>query len=101
MATNETQTPAEQPVAVKPAAQPKKKGKASNVFFTIIVIAAILGAGYYFLTNYVLAPKHEIKIDDKTIEMKMSVQDFVDNGFVLCNVNGKVTVPPWDTVLYS
>ncbi len=98
MATNETQTPAEQPVAVKPAAQPKKKGKASNVFFTIIVIAAILGAGYYLLTNYVLAPKHEIKIDDKTITLRMSVQEFIDNGFVLCNVTGKVIEVPTTTV---
>lgn len=98
MATNETQTPAEQTDAVKPAAQPKKKGKASNVFFTIIVIAAILGAGYYLLTNYVLAPKHEIKIDDKTITLRMSVQEFIDNGFVLCNVNGKVIEVPTTTV---
>ncbi len=98
MATNETQTPAEQPVAVKPAAQPKKKGKASNVFFTIIVIAAILGAGYYLLTNYVLAPKHEIKIDDKTITLRMSVQEFIDNGFVLCNVTSKIIDVPTTTV---
>ena len=97
MATNETQT-AEQPVEIKPAAQPKKKGKASNVIFTIIFIAAILGAGYYVATNYLLAPKHTIKIDDKAIEMKMSVQDFIDNGFVLCNVTGKIIDVPTTTV---
>ena len=81
----------------KTAAQPKK-GKASNVFFTIFVIVAILGAGYYVVTNYLLAPKHEIKIDDKTITMSMSVQQFVDNGFVLCNVNGKIIDVPTTTV---
>ena len=80
------------------AAQPKKKGKGSNVFFTIIMILAILGAGYYVVTNYLLAPKHEIKIDDKTITMSMSVQQFVDNGFVLCNVNGKIIDVPSNTV---
>ena len=89
MASNETQTA---------TAKPKKKGKASNVFFTIFVIVAILGAGYYVLTNYVLAPKHEIKIDDKTISMSMSVQQFVDNGFVLCTVNGKIIDVPATTV---
>ena len=88
MASNETQTATAKP----------KKGKGSNVFFTIFVIVAILGAGYYVLTNYVLAPKHEIKIDDKTISMSMSVQQFVDNGFVLCTVNGKIIDVPSTTV---
>lgn len=89
MASNETQTA---------TAKPKKKGKGSNAFFTIIIVLALLGAGYYVLTNYVLAPKHEIKIDDKTISMSMSVQQFVDNGFVLCTVNGKIIDVPSTTV---
>ena len=88
MASNETQTATAKP----------KKGKGSNAFFTIIIVLALLGAGYYVLTNYVLAPKHEIKIDDKTISMSMSVQQFVDNGFVLCTVNGKIIDVPSTTV---
>ena len=97
MAENETQKVEEQPVAAQKTARPKK-GKGSNVFFTIFMIAAILGAGYYVVTNYLLAPKHEIKVDDKTITMGMSVRQFVDNGFVLCNVNGKVIEVPDTTV---
>ena len=85
MATNETQ---------KAAAETKKKGKGSKIPLVTFLIVAILGPAYYVVTNYVLTPKHEIRIEGKTIEMTMSVQDLYDNGFVLCNVVGKITDVP-------
>ena len=67
-----------------------KKKSSGGVFFTIIVVLALLGGGYYLVTNFLLAPKHEIKIDDKVISTSSTIQAFLDDGFVLCDVNGGI-----------
>ena len=75
-----------------PAAKGKKKS-GGGVFFTIIVVLALLGGGYYLVTNFLLAPKHEIRIEDKVIGTDSTIQAFLDEGFVLCDVTGKIIDP--------
>jgi hypothetical protein len=70
-----------------------KKKSSGGVFFTIIVVLALLGGGYYLVTNFLLAPKHEIKIDDKVISTSSTIQAFLDDGFVLCDVTGRIFDP--------
>lgn len=74
-----------------PAAKGKKKS--GGVFFTIIVVLALLGGGYYLVTNFLLAPKHEIRIEDKVIGTDSTIQAFLDDGFVLCDVTGRIFDP--------
>ena len=66
----------------------KKKLKASDVIITILVIGLIVFGGYYLVTNYLLAPNHTVVVNDKEIVMKNSAKELIDQGFVLCNVNG-------------
>ena len=74
----------------------KKKLRGSDIFIIILVIAAIAGGGYYLVTNYLLAPHHSVTVNDKEIEMKNSVQTLIDEGFVLCNVTGKISYDALD-----
>ena len=55
-----------------------KKKSGGNIFFTIIIIAAMAFAGYYVVTNYVLAAKHSIKINEKKIAIAFSTLDSFD-----------------------
>ena len=73
-----------------------KKKSGGNIFFTIIIIAAMAFAGYYVVTNYVLAAKHSIKINDKELNLRSSIAQIQDSGLVMCNVNGKV-IDSFDT----
>lgn len=81
MSTNEA--------ATATAAKGKKKSS-GGVFFTVLVVLALLGGGYYLVTNFLLAPKHEIKIEDRVISTGDTVQSFLDDGYVLCDVTGKI-----------
>lgn len=85
MATNGTKTTEN---------KPKKKLKVSNIIISVLVIAAIAGGVIYFVTNYLLAVKHEIKIEGKTIDMKTSLSQIEEMGFVLCNRAGKMIKIP-------
>ncbi len=76
--SNNTQAPA------------KKKNKAGGVFTSIIAIALIAFAGYYFLTNYVLAAKHTIVINDKKIDLRSSIDDIEKQGFYILNGTARV-----------
>ena len=67
--SNNTQAPA------------KKKNKAGGVFTSIVAVALIAFAGYYLLTNYVLASKHTIVINDKKIDLRSSIDDIEKQGF--------------------
>lgn len=71
----------------KPA---KKKGKGSNFFFTIILIAALAFGGYYLYTNYFQGGGHSIAIENNKFTTRSSCKDILDKGLVLCDVNGKV-----------
>ncbi|MCR4671249.1 MAG: hypothetical protein K5643_08665 [Saccharofermentans sp.] len=73
----------------------KKKLKASDVIITVLVIGLIAFGGYYLVTNYLLAPNHTVVVNDKEIVMKNSAKELIDQGFVLCNVNG-ITADPLD-----
>ena len=77
-------------MAANTTAPAKKKKSAGSVIISIITIALIAFAGYYVLTNYVLAARHSVKINDKVINLRSSIKDIQDQGFVICNVNGKV-----------
>ena len=76
--SNNTQAPA------------KKKNKAGGVFTSIVAVALIAFAGYYLLTNYVLASKHTIVINDKKIDLRSSIDDIEKQGFYLLDGTARV-----------
>lgn len=66
-----------------------KKKSAGSVLCSIVAIALIAFAGYYAVTNYVLAAKHSITVNDKTIDLRSSIKELEDQGFVLVTVTGE------------
>lgn len=57
---------------------------------TAIIVALIIFSGIYLFWEYFLGVKPDIKINDTKISVRNSVQDLLDNGFVLCDFNGRV-----------
>ena len=67
----------------------RKKKSAGSVLCSIVAIVLIAFAGYYFVTNYVLAEKHSITVNDKTINLRSSIEELEKQGFVIVTVNGE------------
>ena len=73
----------------------RKKKSAGSVITSIITLAIIVFAGYYVLTNYFIGAKtHKIVINDKTINLRSSIEDIEKQGF--CISKGYSTVKNLD-----
>lgn len=57
---------------------------------TVVIVALIIFSGIYLFWEYFLGVKPDIKINGTKVSIGDSVQDLLDNGFVLCDFNGKV-----------
>lgn len=64
----------------------KKKLKISDFVIIGLIAAAVIYMGW----NYLLAPKHSIQVNDTEISLRNTVQELLDEGFVLCSVTGEV-----------
>lgn len=65
--------------------KPKRKiGVSDVVIIGGIVVAVIYGIWYFFL-----GPKVDIRVNDVQISMRNTVQELIDEGFVLCDVGGE------------
>lgn len=58
---------------------------------TAIIVALIVLAGIYFIWDNFLGIQPDVKINGTQISMRNTVQDLLDDGFVLCDSNGKVS----------
>lgn len=58
---------------------------------TAIIVALIVFSGIYFIWDNFLGIQPDVKINGTQISMRNTVQDLLNDGFVLCNNEGHVS----------